>query len=89
MLIKTLCEIVYNVFNAFLGWINIPSSNGLFDTVEDFICNIAGWGLPILKFIFPSFCFVVIQVIVAIELFERLYRFIRWILIKIPFLNIQ
>lgn len=86
MILQWLCDLLYNVWNAIFGWINIPSfEDGTVESVNDYVSYIIEMGASIMNFFIPIQTFsVLIGIVVAIIAFKYLYFLIMWIVKKIP-----
>ncbi len=90
MIIKSLLNLLYNVFSALTSAISIPS---LPDDVENYLnyfLDYLNLGLQILANYTPlNYLLTLFGIVVAIEVGLAIYHFVMWVLKKIPMLGIS
>lgn len=89
MIVKALMDLVYNLFALLTAAINIPSlPEGIADVLEILTGAISS-GLGILAcYCHLDYLLVLFGLIIAVDAGLMIYRFIMWILKKIPMLGI-
>ena len=90
MIIEALLNIIMTLLQVVFGWINIPGFPvELTNSINSFI-NLIFDNLTLLGFfIRPLTITVGIPILIILLNFEHVYKLTMWILIKIPFLNLQ
>lgn len=91
MIIEGLVNVIFKVLQGLLSFINIPDlSSDLKSSIYGYIDTVIDYGAPMLDFVIPyNVAKVLITIVVTIEVAIMLYKFIMWIITKIPMLNIQ
>lgn len=90
MIIEAILSVVYNVFSLLTAPINIPS---LPDGVASVMSSFLEWiqvGLQIVAtYTHESYLLTLFGLVVAVDVGVALYRFVMWVLKKIPMLGIS
>lgn len=90
MLIEKLLEFVSGLWSFLLGWLNIPDMPAEIISVLDKVKQAMIDGLNIFGFFIDITVFrVCCTLFVALFVVHNLWKFIRWILKKIPFVNMS
>lgn len=89
MIIKSLLDLLYNVFSALTSAISIPQlPDSVAGYLEDFLEYI-NLGIQILAVYTPlEYLLTLFGIVVAIEAGLLIYHFVMWVLKKIPMLGI-
>ena len=90
MIIETILNIIFNLIKFVFSWLNLPAfPEELSNTINNFLDIIFDNVSLLGFFIRPATLNILIPALIIIINFEKLYKFIMWILRKIPFLNIE
>lgn len=90
MIIKTLLDLVYGLFSLLTVAIRIPSMpDGVMQAIDGYMGYIRS-GIGILaNFCNLGYVLVLFGVIVAVDIGVLVYKFVLWILKKIPMIGIE
>lgn len=90
MIIKALLELVYGLFNLLTVAIDIPSMpDGVMSSINDYMQYIeSGIGI-VANFCNLNYVLLLFGVIVAVDIGVLVYKFVLWILKKIPMIGIE
>lgn len=90
MIIKLLMDLVYTVFSFLTALIDIPDLPAEVSTyVNDFL-GYLGTGIALLSnYCHLSYLLVLFGLVVAVDVGISLYKFVMWVLKKIPMLGIE
>lgn len=91
MIISSLLNLVYKIFNVLFSPINIPSfDEESVNAVNDFLSTIFEDSETIIGLFIPwTVVNVLIPIVIAVVVAVPLYHFVMWILKKIPFLGVN
>lgn len=90
MIIKSLLNLLYNVFSALTSAISIPSLPENIETTLNAFLSDVEFGLQILaNYTHLKYLLSLFGIVVAIEVGISIYHFVMWVLKKIPMLGIS
>lgn len=90
MIIMGLMNLVYNLFSLLTAAINIPSLPGSISTVMDMLLGALSTGLGLLAcYCHLDYLLVLWGILIAVDAGLMIYRFVMWILRKIPMLGLS
>lgn len=90
MIIEGLMNLVYKLISIVLTPINISSfPEGTDEAVTDFLDLLFNNSQTIIGLFIPSIAFTLLLIVMGIEIAIHGYRFIMWVLRKIPMLGIN
>ena len=90
MIIYGLLELIYNVFDLLTSAISIPNLPDSLSDIITTVCTYLRDGLALLNnYCDVSFLLVLFGVVLAVDVGLILYKFVMWVLKKIPLLNIK
>lgn len=90
MLIEGILAVIYNVFSVLTMPINIPSMPANVEAVMGEFLQWLQVGLQIVAtFTHEGYLLVLFGIVVAVDVGVMLYKFVMWVLKKIPLLGIE
>lgn len=90
MVLETFLNIVFGLINGILSIANIPSLGNTLDDVLSFFNNYVFSAFSFINIFMPlDFVLVLLLLVVAVNIFYDVYEWCRFIIRKIPFLNIS
>lgn len=90
MIIKSLLNLLYNVFSSLTSAISIPSMPADIESYFNYFLSYINLGLQILANYTPlKYLLTLFGIVVAIEVGTAIYHFVMWVLKKIPMLGIS
>lgn len=90
MIVKAFCSIVYSFFELVLRGVNIPSFGDKFDLFLDYIDLFLDNAAPMVNLFLPwSIVEWGLPLVIVMEGFVFVYRFLMFVLKKIPMLGIK
>lgn len=91
MIIEGLVTLVFNLLMSLLSFIELPDlSVELKNQVYSYIDTIIDYSAPLIDLFLPyDVAKVLLAIVISIEVILMAYKFIMWIITKIPMLNIQ
>ena len=90
MIIEGLLNLLFGLINFCFSWLNLPAfPPELAESIDNFLDLIFN-NLSLLGFfIRPTTLQIIIPALIIVINFDRIYKFVMWILRKIPILNIN
>lgn len=91
MIIKSLLNLVYNIFSVIFSPIHIPSFDAdSISAVDNVLCMIFDDSEAIIGLFIPwAVVNIILPIIIALSLAIPVYHLVMWILKKIPFLGVS
>lgn len=90
MIIESLLNLFYKLFELVFGWINIPGVGEEFDDALAFFDDLLNAGKSLIDLFLPwDIVRFGLPIIIILLNFEHIYHFIMWIVKKIPMLGIK
>lgn len=90
MIVKALMNLLYSVFSLLTSPINIPGMPDQVRTVLATLFDYIATGIAIASNYFDlNYLFILFGIVVAVDAGILIYKFVMWILKKIPMLGIQ
>lgn len=90
MILEALLNIFLALIKFCFSWLSLPAFPAEFTTVIDDFLDIIFDNVSLLSFfIRPTTLQILVPAIIVVINFEKIYKFVMWILRKIPFLNID
>lgn len=90
MIINSLMQLVYKLLSLVLTPLDIDGfPEGTQESVNNFFDIIFNSSESVIGLLIPSFTFILIGIIIAVEVGIHLYHFVMWVLKKIPMLGIE
>lgn len=88
MIIKAFLDVSYFLITLLFSWVHIPQLPSSITNTVDSIFNYIGIGLRfVLIFFDMDFLFACLPILIILINFEHVYKFLMFILRKVPFLN--
>lgn len=90
MIIESILNLVFSLIKFIFGWLSLPAfPEELTNTINSFFdiifSNVSLLGF----FIRPTTLQILVPVLIIVLNFEKIYKFVMWIVKKIPMLNIK
>lgn len=90
MIVKMLLDLVFNVFSFLTAAINIPSlPDGVLAVLSSALSYIQVGAGVLASYTHLDYLFILLGIVIAVEVGVLLYRFVMFILRKIPMLGIE
>ncbi len=90
MIIESLLNLIFGLLKVCFSWLSIPAfPESLTNSIDTFL-NLIFDNISLLGFfVRPLTISIVVPVLIILINFEDVYKFVMWILRKIPFLGIE